>query len=877
MKKITFTIALLVLVAIAKASNIISISIAEQANSLIFTEIASYEPSNLEWVEIYNAGENDIDLSKLIFFENNTRHSTQLMQGDANLKPHTYAAIVNNYQDFISKHTEITPSETIFDSSWSSLNENGEEIKLELNQIFVDTLTYPSNTLKQSQERLYYNSEYLDTWSHGKTENSLLKENSATIPEENNNDDSNQNSDNQDDNNQDNSSNDLENPPAESEETPNITVETTPSNAFLSEISFKDTTKDWIEIFIPKPDEFAEKTLFIQIDSKKYQVIFDETETNPLLISLEIDLVGTTEQILLLEENEIIDAVCWQNASPATSEIEELTKIRNEYKYLETCMDSDKIEANQSIGKSIFVPKSPSDFWQIYLHPTKLEHNLIKNDPPKAIITIQSGKIIASKETNLNFDGNQSSDPDNDKLSYFWDFGNGTKSDKANPDSVNYNKVGEYLATLKVTDPLNASSTYTLKVIVNDTSTTTSSNTTANTNATKSSTATTQIPKSNSKLSPKIQSFMPNPVGTDTGNEIITIVNSHTESINLMGWQLDDGPEGSKPYAFPNLTLTSNETYEISNELSKISLNNDSDSVRLINPNGEIIETAEYANAKEGDIFIKINDKWEPQQQDDSSTVTLSAENTPTTKTKTAGTTTTISQKNGTSNPNLRITEIMPNPKGTDSGAEWIEIYNPTSNQTPLENWTLKINTKTFNFTNEIVPPNSFTKIIINKGSLPNESAELFLLDFKENLIDHIKYDKSQEGKSYSLINNEFTWTDNLTPGAQNPQIIKLAGKLIDIQSETQTFKIVNDANKEIEVFYTEKININPNSYLELEVFENEDKYILYKILTMRLLEADTGDNKKTPIIPLTFTTASLGTGFAFRKKLIELVKNFNM
>jgi PKD repeat protein len=63
------------------------------------------------------------------------------------------------------------------------------------------------------------------------------------------------------------------------------------------------------------------------------------------------------------------------------------------------------------------------------------------------------------------FDGTQSSDPDGDTLTYFWDFGDGRKATIPKP-TVRYPSAGQYTVQLKVTDPNGAISQATETITV---------------------------------------------------------------------------------------------------------------------------------------------------------------------------------------------------------------------------------------------------------------------------------------------------------------------------------------------------------------------------------------------------------------------------
>ena len=87
-----------------------------------------------------------------------------------------------------------------------------------------------------------------------------------------------------------------------------------------------------------------------------------------------------------------------------------------------------------------------------------------------------------------------------------------------------------------------------------------------------------------------INEFMPYP---QNGKEWVELVNLDIETIDLTGWQIDDGPEQSAPQIIPSQTLIEpNQLLVI--ELNKDILNNDGDQVRLIWPDNQILHSVSY-------------------------------------------------------------------------------------------------------------------------------------------------------------------------------------------------------------------------------------------------------------------------------------------
>ncbi len=175
--------------------------------------------------------------------------------------------------------------------------------------------------------------------------------------------------------------------------------------------------------------------------------------------------------------------------------------------------------------------------------------------------------IIALVNQNIAFDTIQSSDPDGDSLTYRWNFGDGATSDKPKPNH-SYQYPGTYIAVLEVADEKNSSSDQ-LTVTV----------------------------YSNAII---ISEFMPAPTGADQDNEWIELYNDSGQMVDLSKWQVDDVEGGSKPFALPKNTLLAGHQYLVlQRPTTKIALNNDTDSVRLIYPTGQVAQEIKYTTTKE--------------------------------------------------------------------------------------------------------------------------------------------------------------------------------------------------------------------------------------------------------------------------------------
>lgn len=146
----------------------------ESTPQVVISEIAAYEPSDTEWIEIYNNGSTSVNLTGWKFFENNTNHGLNVFQGTSTLNPAEYALIANKADLVKQKYPQYVG--TIFDSSWSSLDENGEEIGLKnAAGTPVEVFTYPQTGTSTSIERIDLNlaGNLTSNWVNHPTSNSI--------------------------------------------------------------------------------------------------------------------------------------------------------------------------------------------------------------------------------------------------------------------------------------------------------------------------------------------------------------------------------------------------------------------------------------------------------------------------------------------------------------------------------------------------------------------------------------------------------------------------------------------------------------------------------------------------------------------------------
>ncbi len=158
---------------------------------------------------------------------------------------------------------------------------------------------------------------------------------------------------------------------------------------------------------------------------------------------------------------------------------------------------------------------------------------------------------------------------------------------------------------------------------------------------------------------------------------------------------------------------------------------------------------------------------------------------------------------NGVCTPNLEqllnhkdiiVTEFIPNPVGSDTTNEWLELYNRTDEAIDITNLKIKVDgtNKSFSGSYEIAANSYFligrsssaaanVDAVISSMSLGNTGEHTIILEIGDLQLDMVTYDGSTEGKSYQLDNSKYNFTDfnsefwcqkDATPNAENVSCI---------------------------------------------------------------------------------------------------------
>lgn len=371
---------------------------------------------------------------------------------------------------------------------------------------------------------------------------------------------------------------------------------------------------------------------------------------------------------------------------------------------------------------------------------------------------------------------------------------------------------------------------------------------------------------------PIFSEALPNPEGSDSTEEWIELYNPYGETLNLNGLYLDDMEGGSDSYELSG--SLSAESYLLVNiEDSGITLNNDGDHVRLLGVDSEVLWDISYSDSEEGMSYAAFDDSYEWTDEatpgyENARSSSQSAEETEENANETASET---NYQDGDLSDEVAITEVFPNPEGSDIEEEWIEITNLSNSTINLGNWTLddgEGGSKPFVFPDATVlePGESIVIFRVESGLALNNTNEVVqLLDFTSEVMDEIFYESSVEDFSYAEIEVEevqsvqasleslgnavfSTWEwVSPSPGKQNPvwkqirgEVLKFDGTLLTLFDGMSrwTFK-VNEENGVDSLLYQTGNHV-------LVLASSVDG--LYKVMRSELIESrDTSQARSSP------------------------------
>ncbi|MCL5667290.1 MAG: lamin tail domain-containing protein [Patescibacteria group bacterium] len=295
-----------------------------------------------------------------------------------------------------------------------------------------------------------------------------------------------------------------------------------------------------------------------------------------------------------------------------------------------------------------------------------------------------------------------------------------------------------------------------------------------------------------------ISEIVPNPSGTDEGNEAVELYNASTSAVNLDGWFLDgllDDSSHDKAYPLAGLDIAPGEYLAVVIpegyfKFYNSSSANSGDSAVLLFPDKTEADSVAYGfPAPDGKSWQNVEGVWMWAP------LTLGLPNAapppPTSGGSGGGSAvgTVIPADQAVTATTVSITEFMPDPVGGDEGNEWVELYNSGSKAVNLGGWMLDSGNTSgspganaFTFATSVsISAKKYLTVAVPKGYfvLGNSQGSLRLLRPDKTLAQTVAYSGAPEGESYNACKNgnwSFGWP---TPGAVNACVEPLADIVI--------------------------------------------------------------------------------------------------
>lgn len=570
---------------------------------IIINEIGAYATSTHEWIEVWNKGSNGVDLSNWKFWENNTNHGLKAMTtADSIISPGEWAVITQDGDVFLSDYPNFIGS--VLDSSWTSLNESGEEIGLkDENGNFVEKFTYVSTTKFSLERKDPWVIDYLSTnWQENVGGNTVGAQNSNyVVPVPNNSPTT--------------SASNITSTVVIATSTPENTSTTTTTTQFNTSTSSTVSSSaifDWAAIklneIISDPTDGNERIELYNNSTTSAEILLahicDSTGTSCKLFSgnilghdwLIVDLLmdrylnNDGDSVVLKDENNnIIDVVSYgidslpapqkgqslirkidgaDTDSPSDWAITTQVTLDTTNTLVMPVVNSNGKTAGGNSGGSSYTPVSANSTTSV--KTIKTNTTAIKSvvDPVKISWKLDWPYGLALGEVGI-FSAAGSADPRGGDISLVWNFGDGVTSTDFIA-SHSYATSGIYLVSVSGASTASTTGKKDFKIYVGP----------------EFSISPTQI---------KIWSYLVEATSTET--EFIELKNFSLSSKNISGWKLKN--KSGKEYEIPeNTNIVADGTLKFFRSITHLNFDKDGDEIRLTSPNDKELDKIVLSSVK---------------------------------------------------------------------------------------------------------------------------------------------------------------------------------------------------------------------------------------------------------------------------------------
>ena len=400
--------------------------------------------------------------------------------------------------------------------------------------------------------------------------------------------------------------------------------------------------------------------------------------------------------------------------------------------------------------------------------------------------------------------------------------------------------------------------------------------------------------KKNYTSSIRINEILPNPSGDEKLNEYIELYNFGNQSVDLNQWILKDSSKSGKFIFSENSLIRAKKFLVIYRSDFKFAMNNSgSETVYFLDPNGNVASSISYSKAKEdvaynfneygwrwskfltpgaenkfnnlpkikikidkkiykniyADFKVKINDpdkdkikivwdfgdgrksykkktrhKYKERGKYSASLKIFDGSEEVIKKFK-------IKVKKFP-RPKVRITRLLPNPKGKDSELEWIEIKNKSKKEINLKNWSIATGSSGKKITNHpiyedfFIRPGKVKKIMrdLSKFSLNNKKCRIELRYPDGKVAYKVKYKKEggvKDGEIYGKVKGgKWKWTEDVE-SVEAVQVIEIVQNIEVVEDDKIVLSVESDEVVEYEKYINgQSMELSDDKKIELLIGE---------------------------------------------------------
>ncbi len=407
--------------------------------------------------------------------------------------------------------------------------------------------------------------------------------------------------------------------------------------------------------------------------------------------------------------------------------------------------------------------------FQPFCVPTEGKPNDDLPSDPK--ITIQSGESTAPEHVTLNLIAEVMMGS-TVHAACAWDYGDGFTSVSCNPPSHTFNTLGTYSIHLTYTDFCGDTAEKTLTASVTEETPaedvpSTSGGSGGGTRGVGGSGGggrTSCAPSAT--VGVRVSEFLPNPLGSDAEGEWIELQNTVPTTLSLCGWELDDAEGGSTPHLLDSYTIPPEGYLLLPIEKTRITINNDTDHIRLFGPGRILFEDIAFGEGREGESYAL----------QDTGTFTWTPILTPGERNRFGRSTGATSR--------VTISAALPNPEGLDEGNEWIEITNRGEALIDLTGWTLddeEGGSTPYRIAGIVLAPGTTHRFLSGETRiiLTNTEDSVRLLDGAGKIVSELSWKDAPSGQiilaeelAGEALGETGTGTDTLLPKEYTMQVL---------------------------------------------------------------------------------------------------------